>query len=110
MGRGIAKMFTHHHSRIQNVLGALILKNGNIVQKITEDAISFPVKHNWYEVADVELIKKSAHELMQLLKEDETALLPRPGCGNGKLDWLVDVKPAIENILDDRITIINWSE
>ena len=31
--------------------------------------------------------------------------LPRPGCANGGLNW-EDVKPHLERILDDRVTIV----
>lgn len=74
--------------------------------------ISFPVKHKWYEEADLELIKRSAEQLIELLDEPafsplfKKVLLPLPGCGNGKLSW-VDVKPVIEPILDDRVWVIN---
>jgi hypothetical protein len=35
----------------------------------------------------------------------QTILLPRPGCGNGQLDW-AQVGPAIAPLLDDRVTIV----
>jgi hypothetical protein len=54
----------------------------------------------------LELIKQSARELMALIEEQgwKQVYLPRPGCFLGRLDW-AQVKPAIENILDDRVIV-----
>ena len=109
MGAGIAKSIARLAPAAPARLGILIKQNGNIVQKFYNNAIAFPVKHNWWEVADIELIKKSCRQLVKLLGPNETALLPRPGCGNGKLKWS-DVKPVIEKILDDRVYIVHWKE
>ena len=113
MGAGIAKtvnLLSHKHGMNAAArLGRLITKNGNVVQRIFKNVIAFPVKHNWWEAADIELIKESCRQLVSLLGPDETALLPRPGCGNGKLNWS-DVKPVIEKILDDRVSIVHWKE
>lgn len=109
MGAGIAKSIAKKDPAAPARLGIRIRKNGNIVQKFYGNVLAFPVKHNWWEVADIELIKESCRQLMKLLGPDETALLPRPGCGNGKLNWS-DVKPVIEKILDDRVSIVHWKE
>lgn len=71
--------------------------------------VSYPVKYNWYEEADLFLIERSAKQLVELIELTgwKRVLLPRPGCGNGRLKW-EDVKPVIEPILDDRVTVI-WS-
>lgn len=109
MGAGIAKSIARLAPAAPARLGMRIRKNGNIVQKFYNNVLAFPVKHNWWEVADIELIKESCRQLVKLLGPNETALLPRPGCGNGKLNWS-DVKPVIEKILDDRVSIVHWSE
>src|SRR4051812_48531648 len=47
--------------------------------------LSFPVKHNWYEEADLTLIERSARQLQEYVDGNagfEKVLLPRPGCGN----------------------------
>lgn len=74
---------------------------------------SFPVKHNWYEHADLKLIERSAKELVDTIDDifldpddrPPTIYLPRPGCGNGRLKW-EDVKPVIEPYLDDRFVVV----
>ena len=57
---------------------------------------TFPVKHNWYEKADLELIERSAMELRAILQAKKCrTYIPMVGCGNGGLDW-VDVKPRLK--------------
>jgi hypothetical protein len=71
--------------------------------------ITFPVKHQWFETADPRLIEKSALDLdvhVERLKLKKV-VMPRPGCGNGRLDWK-DVKPIID-WLDDRYTVITYA-
>lgn len=111
MGRGIAQQARDRFIDFDYELGQHILTEGNVVNLIgkwdDDWYASFPVKHKWFEQADLELIEKSAKELVRLTAacHFEHVLLPRPGCGNGGLDW-ADVKPVIEPILDDRFTII----
>lgn len=107
MGRGIAAEAKYRYPNIAYKLGELLLKQGNRIHVLAPDLISFPVKHHWAEKADIRLIEASARELMARLGEDETVLLPRPGCGNGGLNWK-DVKKVLRKILDDRVTIVHW--
>lgn len=109
MGAGVAKEAKEKFNGLSTMLGSLIKKKGNNVFMLTEQRLfSFPTKHNWFENSDLQLIKKSAEHLMLYLKEFNIprVYLPRPGCGNGKLKWK-DVKPIIENILDDRVLIVS---
>lgn len=108
MGRGVALEAKTHYPSLAGRLGSnLRSPHGNIVYLFREepyDIITFPVKHHWHEEADPELIVRSAHQLEALAGHSDLAwdviLLPRPGCGNGGLDW-ADVKPLID-FLDDR--------
>lgn len=76
--------------------------------------ISFPVKHRWYERADLKLIERSAGELVALVDDADwltknsnaQIVLPRPGCGNGHLRWS-DVRPVIEPLFDDRFLVVH---
>lgn len=110
MGKGCAYEATKRIPKIALKLGSLIGHKGNQVYVVNNDEpwlISFPVKHNWWETADIELIEKSACELVSWTNFYgwDSVVLPRPGCGNGKLAW-DDVKGVIAPILDDRFKVI----
>jgi len=136
MGAGVAGQAQARYPLFPKVAGQAVKENGNIVMPFRRDEITgklyqwndsmikgkepdnnewfitFPVKHVWYDDADLELIERSAHQLMELVDHGafqpiwKKVLLPRPGCGNGRLKW-EDVKPVIEPILDDRIVVIS---
>lgn len=128
MGRGCALQAKTRWRGLDQHLGSLLKVHGNqpfflgIVDpyknlKTTDigpvfqgetGLLSFPVKHRWDQRADIELIKKSAWHLKTHTLKDWplcSVIIPRPGCGNGGLNW-ADVKPQLEPILDDRFTII----
>ena len=50
--------------------------------------VSFPVKYNWWEKADLDLIRISAEQLVEIINwpDEERVALTRPGCGDGRLD------------------------
>jgi hypothetical protein len=116
MGKGIAlEARCHLGNYITTILGKSITMHGNHVHEIINDnndpitaALSFPTKEDWRNQSSIDLIKQSSHELMAWLDSHpgKTALLPRPGCGNGGLKW-DNVKRAIEQILDDRVYVVN---
>ncbi|KKN06475.1 hypothetical protein LCGC14_1076920 [marine sediment metagenome] len=112
MGRGVAFQAKDRYPGLEYTLGRRIKLRGNHVSLMSK-LISFPVKHHWQDPADLELIKQSTEELVILI--DHQALtgyptshiaMPRPGCGNGRLDWK-DVQAVIEPLLDDRFTVYN---
>lgn len=125
MGAGVAGQAQYRYPRFPKIAGEAIKTHGNHVyffgnwylkgfqaenysQELLMYYVTFPVKHNWYEKADLDLIKRSAEELMVIVDKQQwqRVLLPCPGCGNGQLEWK-DVQPVIEPILDDRIVVID---
>jgi hypothetical protein len=117
MGAGIAKQAKLFYPKLPLAVGLAIQVLGNHVTPfvVEKDNIlfTFPVKHNWWEKADLELIERSASELVEWVDEInqvkeviETVALPRPGCGNGQRDWEEEVKVVIEPILDDRFVVV----
>lgn len=110
MGRGIAAQAKSKFPDLPFLLGQKILHTGNLPYMWSNIGLfTLPVKHNWNEKADLALIMQS---LALLRTEADSSLslkghiyLPRPGCGNGGLQWSV-VKPFIEPILDDRFVVV----
>jgi hypothetical protein len=106
MGRGVALQAARRFPELPKRLGSRIQQYGNHVFSFTDYRLfTFPVKHFWFEKADLELIACSARELARDL--DGRVYLPRPGCGNGQLDWNV-VKPMLTGLLDDRFVIVEY--
>ena len=68
--------------------------------------ISFPVKHHWNEEASLDLIRYSAQTLAFWAQFYGSIVLPRPGCGNGRLSWDT-VRPVIASSLDDRFCVVS---
>lgn len=115
MGRGCALEATQHMPDIQKILAQKIKLDGNHVHYLrrwnNKRILSFPVKHNWYEKADIELIERSCQELVEWADPYpypvDFIAVPRPGCGNGQLEWK-DVKPICEKYFDDRFGVVTF--
>lgn len=133
MGRGCASQAKTRWPGIEQILGSKITGLDNHVHLLTQfqpvclflpvdkvnfdyetveldyHVVSFPVKHHWRDQADLDLIKRSANELMSLVEGLgwERVVLPRPGAGNGRLQWQ-SVREVIKPILDDRILVIHF--
>lgn len=109
MGRGVARQAKDRIPGIDKVLGTKIKLNGNIFQPIYIHPfiLSFPVKHHWREVADLNLIARSTLDLKEWAnnRPQATIILPRPGCGNGQLDW--EVVKKIVSVLPDNVHVIS---
>jgi len=105
MGRGVALQAASQFKTLPSLLGALIGEFGNHVHVISTEGltfVTFPVKYNWWEAADLNLIHRSARELVSVTNREEFDLtvLPRPGTGNGKLSWN-QVRPILQEVFND---------
>lgn len=118
MGAGIAKQAAQRYPSLPYFLGDRISQYGNqtylyrpgVDFTVGADAsyiVSLPVKHHWREIADIELITVSVKKLVFLTNALgwERVVVPRPGVGNGRLNWDY-VKGRIEPLLDDRFTLV----
>lgn len=125
MGRGCAREAAKKWPELPEILGDMLRSDGNHVHELgygidrngkyvscAWEVLSFPVKHHWRDKASLELIERSAQELVEFVDGhdddwDIDVVLPRPGCGNGQLAW-EQVKPILEPILDDRFQVITF--
>ena len=110
MGRGIALQAKRKFPTLPTVIATHIRNHGNVVGRFAygKGLFTFPVKHHWSEIADMELIEQSAKDLHMMVYKDYhppyEIYMVRPGCGNGGLRWS-EVKPLID-WLDDRFVVV----
>lgn len=116
MGKGCAKEAKDKFPGISAVLGEVIRKHGNQVIYVKEFGLGiFPVKTQWYNRADLTLIRTSAQQLARIASEKndkgefawKEIVLPRPGCGAGGLDWETQVRPALSEYFDERFIVVH---
>ena len=116
MGAGVAFQFKKRWPDLPYVFGDYVSKFGNHVYATMgclpkKWIVSFPTKHHWRAKSDLKLIEQSAKELVVFADKEPTVkkvYLPRPGAGLGELNWEMQVKPAIINILDDKFIILSF--
>lgn len=84
-------------------LGHLIASRGNHVHMIRPGVIAFPIKQSQYALPSLQIIERSAHQLVELVGSDKT-LLPRPGCDPGQLTW-EQVSAALAFLPDNIIVV-----
>lgn len=109
LGAGIAKQATLRYPLLEMELGQRIRSGGNNVNVFSQyRLITLPVKHKWIEPANTDLIRRSIGQLQSVVinLNLKKIYLPRPGCGNGRLDWEMDVKPLLIN-LSDKFVIVD---
>lgn len=109
MGRGIAAQATNRIPGIASELGFHLRIFGNDINWLdSQRCLSFPVKHHWKEQASLDLIQKSRNELKDIAEclHNHRFYLPRPGCGNGNLDYK-DVRPLMLS-LPDNVFVISF--
>lgn len=114
MGRGCALEAKTRFPGLEVRFARLLKEHGNRPMRLARlsdgsDLATFPVKHHWKEGADLDLIARSAALLVELADKFGygSVLVPRPGCGNGRLSWEGDVRPILAPIFDDRFTIVH---
>jgi hypothetical protein len=89
---------------------AIVLPDkSNIVPHMHKYVQPGQVVQGWASVAKLDIVARSAQQLMDLATRERfgTIILPRPGCNNGRLKW-DDVKKILEKTLDDRVMIISF--
>ena len=115
MGRGCAREAATRYPNLPKELGLKIQCDGNHVFLMPirrgMSLVTFPVKHHWREEADPELIERSLFELVDLADHYNwrQVVMPRPGCGNGRLQWEGDIQMLCDSVLDARFTVVTYA-
>lgn len=110
MGRGCAREAMQRYHLLPRVLGRELKLNGNHLfwfEKL--NLLTFPVKDQWMETARASLIEQSVQELIDFIALQpplRTYVMPRPGCGNGHLDWQ-QVRPLL-TCLPNNVAVITF--
>ena len=112
MGAGVALEAKKRFKGIEFRLAKRLNETGNNVYILGKSdngsVVSFPTKHHWRDNSDIELIKKSSQQLMEVVnnKGFNKVLITPMGCGNGGLQWSY-VSEQVKDILDDRIIVVD---
>ena len=116
MGRGVMFQAKKHYSKLPELFGRARRSSYNFCLGVKTEGqliVGFMTKNSWCDKdrSDIGMIMRSARELVKLINitfpddQSVTVALPREGCGGGRLDWDILVKPMIFDILDDRFTV-----
>lgn len=111
LGRGCAREAARKYPALPKALGQHLATKGNVLAVVPGlKLLCFPVKHQWWEPADLGLIAASVQQLcaFALHVAPAVVVLPRPGVGNGKRTW-AEVAPLLEN-LPENVHVITWKE
>ena len=87
----------------------IVLKDrSNVVRHCPIDAGK--VCPGFWLKANLQIIKSSLIELVREADINgwETINMPRMGCGAGELDWITQVKPLMQEFLDDRFNVYTF--
>jgi hypothetical protein len=71
------------------------------------DIVAYPTMHAIGNLADLNLVKRSAELLLELAESNKwkEIAMGRNGCGIGGLSWEDQVKPIYQGLFDDRFMI-----
>jgi hypothetical protein len=113
MGRGCALEAKMKWPGIEFMLGSNINagKLLHVLDTPEYPLIIMPVKYRWRDRANLRLIEASAHQLIGLTEAlgYKVVAMPRPGCGNGGLDWN-EVRQLLLSVgLDDRFIVCDYA-
>jgi len=99
MGRGLARDAADRYPFLRTEFGKLLRQQQHVVRIIADKQfVLFPVKYQWHEPANLDLIATSCRQLSLLAKfwKYKMIYLPHVGCGNGGLLWDAHVRDVID--------------
>ena len=117
MGAGVALQVAEVEPEIKRWLGRRLKLYGNHVQVFPPSKlITVPVKHEWEDLASIDLISLSLarlngivdHSILHYGGRIDHVYVPLVGCGNGGLNYKTQVEPLVVKYLgnDSRFTVV----
>lgn len=118
MGKGTALQAKLRFPGIEHRLGREIATLGNhcialpmgmCVGNSSEwHIVSFPTKDHWRNPSKLDLIERSAQEIVKLadIHQWNEIFMPRPGTANGGLEWMEVVMSGALDVLDERFIVV----
>lgn len=107
MGKGIAKefkrifpeMFELYQEQCES--GSLKIGSLFLYQSQHKAILNFPTKQHWRSPSKVEYIERGLQAFVKSYEKFgiESIAFPQLGCGNGELDWELEVRPVMEQCL-----------
>lgn len=96
MGRGIAKQAALKHPSLPEMLGGAIKEYGNkVFWYPLYNILTFPVKHNWWEKADIDLIEESCKQLVDVVERSNKIYQPALKDGGKQIHAIGTLKEFI---------------
>lgn len=111
MGAGCAREAAERFPNFPWDYGLFLANEGDTPVFTYDDQALYclPVKYHWSEKADYQLIDNEVRALVKYVDTTDykRVAMPRPGCGNGGLQWW-SVKQRIQHLLDDRYHVYHY--
>ena len=105
LSSGIAAEAARQFNGLDVDLGRLLTSSGNHVHRLRPGLLSFPVQQFAWAKPNLQIIGRSARELMAIVG-DSLTLLPRPGCDEGGLPW-EEVAKVLADLPDNIIVVVH---
>lgn len=107
MGKGLAKEFKRLYPNMFDSYqrycesGHLITGKLQLFRTTNKWLLNFPTKQNWRDSSKLEYIESGLQKFVESYEKQgvKSISFPMLGCGNGGLDWELQVKPLMEKYL-----------
>jgi O-acetyl-ADP-ribose deacetylase (regulator of RNase III) len=108
MGAGVALQARERFPGLARKLGGWVREYGSRVFLCKQEGIiTLPTKRRHWELSDPPLIHRGLWQMVEVVNKFgiKSVVMPRPGCGLGKLDWGY-MQPVCAQVLDDRFAVV----
>ncbi len=111
MGKGVALQAAQRLPALPRFLGSILSEPDSNHVHMLEDfrVVIFPTKGHWKNGSETKLIERSAREMERLVRTTPSiapVYMPKPGCGEGGLDW-PQVEPLLK-CLEELVVIVEY--